>query len=452
MEKTELWGLVLEDVAENVTATAFKSFIQPASLREINDNPPIAYIETPKEMITNLLKNRYLKVLSAAFKSVTGQDYKIVVKNATEYKEVPRVIEDDPGFIPPLSIPNFMKERIFDPALTFENFIIGDCNNYAAAVCRAIAESPFDLYNPLFIYGGSGLGKTHLLNAVGIYLMEHNPDIRILSISAETFTDDYVNSMGNKSKIEEFKSKYRGTDVLLIDDIQFFEGKEKTQEEFFHTFNTLLNNNKQIIISGDRPPGDLTTLDQRLQSRFLMKTTAKLSFPDYETRVAILNKDADKFNIEITKNVKEVINFIAESIPDNIRILKGAFENVVANSILLKQEIDMSLVRNHLMDIIRGGSVTPQKIKKEVCEYYGITLEDIDSETRKSNIAYPRQIAMYLCRILTNYSLPRIGSVFGNKHYSTVKHACDKIQAEISMDEAFKKEVDEIINRVKTGM
>ncbi len=448
MNKTELWGRVLEDVAEKVTSATMKSFIKPASLREINDNPPIAYIETPKDMITNVLKRRYLDILSESFKSVTGKEYKIVIKNASEYAEKPQIIEDNPDFVKPLVIPNFIQERIFDPALTFDNFIVGECNEYAEAVCRAISESPFNLYNPLFIYGGSGLGKTHLLNAVGIHLLENNDDIRILYVTAETFTNDFMKAMRNKNT-DEFKQKYRGTDVLLVDDIQFLEEKEKTQEEFFHTFNALLNNNKQIILAGDRPPSNLTTLDKRLQSRFLMKTTAGLTFPDYETRVAILQKETEKLNIPLNKDTTEVINYIAERITDNIRLLKGAFETVVSASILLKKDLNLALVKSHLTDIIQGGgNITPQKIKNTVCEYYNISLEELDSETRKSNIAFPRQVAMYLCRIMTNYSLPRIGSIFGNKHYSTVKHACDKIDAEITTDSSLNEEIKELINRI----
>lgn len=448
MNKTELWGRVLEDVAEKVTSATMKSFIKPASLREINDNPPIAYIETPKDMITNVLKRRYLDILSESFKSVTGKEYKIIIKNASEYAEKPQIIEDNPDFVKPLVIPNFIQERIFDPALTFDNFIVGECNEYAEAVCRAISESPFNLYNPLFIYGGSGLGKTHLLNAVGIHLLENNDDIRILYVTAETFTNDFMKAMRNKNT-DEFKQKYRGTDVLLVDDIQFLEEKEKTQEEFFHTFNALLNNNKQIILAGDRPPSNLTTLDKRLQSRFLMKTTAGLTFPDYETRVAILQKETEKLNIPLNKDTTEVINYIAERITDNIRLLKGAFETVVSASILLKKDLNLALVKSHLTDIIQGGgNITPQKIKNTVCEYYNISLEELDSETRKSNIAFPRQVAMYLCRIMTNYSLPRIGSIFGNKHYSTVKHACDKIDAEITTDSSLNEEIKELINRI----
>ena len=448
MNKTELWGLVLEDVSGKVTSTTLKSFIKPASLREINDNPPIAYIETPKEMITNVLKRRYLDILSESFKSVTGKEYKIIIKNTSEYAEKPQIIEDNPDFVKPLVIPNFIQERIFDPALTFDNFIVGECNEYAEAVCRAISESPFNLYNPLFIYGGSGLGKTHLLNAVGIHLLENNDDIRILYVTAETFTNDFMKAMRNKNT-DEFKQKYRGTDVLLVDDIQFLEEKEKTQEEFFHTFNALLNNNKQIILAGDRPPSNLTTLDKRLQSRFLMKTTAGLTFPDYETRVAILQKETEKLNIPLNKDTTEVINYIAERITDNIRLLKGAFETVVSASILLKKDLNLALVKSHLTDIIQGGgNITPQKIKNTVCEYYNISLEELDSETRKSNIAFPRQVAMYLCRTMTNYSLPRIGVLFGNKHYSTVKHACDKIDSEVSSDSSLNEEIKELINKI----
>lgn len=449
MEKTELWGRVLEDLAENVTATSYKSFFKKANLREFGENPPIAYIETPQEFITNVLKKRYLPRLSESFKNVTGLEYKIIIKNTSEYGEKPKnIISDNEKNNDFRLFSTFRDERIFDPSFTFDNFVVGECNDYATAICKAVAESPFNLYNPLFIYGNSGLGKTHLLNAVGIYLLEHNEDLRILYVTSETFTNDFINSIQTQ-KTEDFKSKYRNADVLLVDDIQFLEDKEKTQIEFFHTFNTLINNNKQIIISGDRPPSNLTALDERLQSRFLMKTTAGLHFPDYETRVAILRKEAEKINLEIDDELNDIINFISDKFKNNIRSLKGAFENVVSAAIVLRQKPTLDFAKRILEDIVKtGSSVTPQKIKDVVSKYYNITINDLEAETRKSNIAYPRQIAMYLCRIMTDYSLPRIGSVFGNKHYSTVKHACDKIDDEIKRNPSLKEEIEELISRI----
>lgn len=454
MEKTELWGKVLEDLGQKFTTTTIKTFVKPALLREINENPPIAYIEAPNnKMITLALKQRFLHQITESFKNVTGLDYKVIIKNASEFLEKPQVVEK-PAVSVPFSYADFQKERIFNPAMTFDNFIVGECNAYAAAVCRAIAESPFNLYNPLFIYGSSGLGKTHLLNAIGIHLMENNEDIRIISIEAETFKNDYIRSIvpGNFKLSEEFKAKYRSADVLLVDDVQFMEGAEETQKEFFHTFNALLNNNKQIIIAGDRPPSNLTTLDERLRSRFLMKTTVGLHFPDYETRVAILRNDLEKRNIPRDETMDEIVNYIANNYKDNIRTLKGALETVINAPYLMNTQLTFALAKSTLQDlVIEGGSITPQKIKNVVCKYYNISIENIESESRKSNYAYPRQIAIYLIRNMTDYSLNRIGALFGNKHYSTVKHACDKIEDEIKIDSSLKKEIEEIKVLINTN-
>lgn len=444
MEKTELWGKVLEDLSGIFTSETIKTFVKPAKLREINENPPIAYIEAPNnKMITLALKQRFLHQITESFKNVTGLDYKVVIKNSSEFKAPPRVIEQEPE--PALfSYAEFQKELIFDPNETFDNFIVGDCNEYAAAVCRAIANSPFNLYNPLFIYGKSGLGKTHLLNAVGIHLLENNDDMRIIYITAETFLNDFTEATA-KHKMNEFKNKYRNADVLLVDDIQLLERTDKTQEEFFNTFNTLLHNNKQIIVAGDRPPGNLTALDERLRSRFLMKITAGVTAPDFETRVAILKNDAENRKLPIDDNMNEIINYIADNFKNNIRELKGAFENAVNVPILLNKDFTLNNIKTHIKDsMMIGGSITPQKIKDVVCKYYNISIENIESESRRSSYAYPRQIAIYLIRNMTDYSLNRIGSLFGNKHYSTVKHACDKIESDLKIIPSLKEEVEEI--------
>lgn len=446
MEKTELWGRVLEEVSENVTESSFR-FFKDANIRDFTENPPIVYIESYNKVSSNILKNRYMDLLRESFLDVTGLNYKIIVKLTSEYKDSPQFSKAEP--VPKVIFnEGFRGEMIFDPSFTFSNFIVGECNEYAAAICKAIAEAPGKLYNPLFIYGNSGLGKTHLLNAVGIYLLEHTDNIRVLYVEAETFANDFINSLQN-NKIKEFNEKYRKTDVLLIDDIQFFENKEKTQVEFFHTFNTLIKENKQVIIAGDRPPSNLTAFDERLRSRFLMKTTAGVYSPDYETRVAILRKEAEKKNINLNYDVNEIIEFISDKSKDNIRELTGNFENVIDAARVLNQPPTLSFAKRILQDIIKtGGNVTPQKIKDVVCKYYNITIDDLDAETRKSNIAYPRQIAMYLCRNMTDYSLPRIGSIFGNKHYTTVKHACDKISGEVKSNTSLKEEIDELINRI----
>ena len=443
--KNELWAEVLAYISTKVNGPTYSTFISPVRLKEITEKPPIAYLEASKEMVVNVVKRRYSHLFAEAFTSILNQEYKVVIKNSSEYREKPRVLTDDeaPSFTS-FSDPIFRDMRMFDPNLTFDNFIVGDCNNVAAAVCKAVADSPSDVYNPLFVYGNSGLGKTHLLNAIGIYLLENNQDIKVLYVSAETFTNDFIKSLQTKKQYE-FKDKYRKADVLLIDDIQFLEDKVKTQDEFFFTFDSLLQDNKQIIVSGDRSPSELSSFDERLKSRFLMNTTVGVYAPDYEMRVAILQKKAELMNIEMSDEIKEVIEFIADKNKDNIRTLEGYFTTVVNISREVGQKPSLPFAKMLLKDIVRdGSSVTPHKIKSAVAKYYNIKVSDIDSSSRRADFAYPRQVAMFLCRTMTDYSLPRIGSIFGNKHYSTVKHACDKIEEEISIDDSLRETIKEI--------
>ena len=446
MENNKLWDDVLEYISLQVTGPTYSTFISPVKLREITENPKIAYIEASRDMVVNVVKRRYLHFFSDALSDITGEKHEVIIKNSSEYREKPKVMEYDntPGFVG-FNTSIFRDMRMFDPNLTFDNFIVGDCNNVATAVCKAVADSPSDVYNPLFVYGNSGLGKTHLLNAIGIYLLENNQDIKVLYVSAETFTNDFIKSLQTKKQYE-FKDKYRNADVLLIDDIQFLQDKVKTQDEFFFTFDSLLQDNKQIIVSGDRSPSELSSFDERLKSRFLMNTTVGVYAPDYEMRVAILQKKAELLNVEMTDELKEIIEFIADKNKDNIRTLEGNFTTVVNISREVKQKPSLQFAKILLKDIVKdGSSVTPQKIKSAVSKYYNIKISDLDSTSRKAEFAYPRQIAMYLCRTMTEYSLPRIGSIFGNKHYSTVKHACDKIDEEIMTDENLK----ETINKLK---
>ncbi len=444
--KVQLWEEVLNLISTKVNSTVYRTFITPVKLREITEIPKIAYLEASNDMVVNIVKRRYLHLFSDAFSSILNEEYKAIIKNASEYKEKPRVLSDDdstPSFVS-FSVPIFRDMRMFDPNLTFDNFIVGDCNNVAAAVCKAVADSPSDAYNPLFVYGKSGLGKTHLLNAIGIYLLENNQDIKVLYVAAETFTNDFIRSIKDQ-KQDEFKDKYRKADVLLIDDIQFLEDKVKTQDEFFFTFDTLIQDNKQIIVSGDRSPSELTSFDERLKSRFLMNTTVGVYAPDYETRVAILQKKAELLNVEVDDDLEEIIRFIADKNKDNIRTLEGYFTNVVNISKEVHQKPTLQFAKILLKDLIKeGNSVTPQKIKTAVSKYFNVKVSDLDSDSRRAKFAYPRQIAMYLCRSMTDYSFDRIGNIFGDKHYSTVKHACDKIENEISFDENVRISINEI--------
>jgi chromosomal replication initiator protein len=319
-----------------------------------------------------------------------------------------------------------------NPRYTFSTFVTGSNNRFAHAAALAVAESPSCAYNPLFLYGGSGLGKTHLMHAIGHYILQNHPDKKILYISSESFVNEFIQSLRNKQNIE-FRQKYRNIDVLLIDDIQFIEGKDSTQEEIFHTFNTLYSSNKQIIISSDRPPKDLSTLDSRLRSRFECGLTADIQPPEFETRVAILQKKAELDHLPQSPGLQEAFFIIAEKIKYNIRELEGALNRIVAYSKLTGEEIDGALVQKVLTDIFPSGEqkVTPENIKQCVSSHFKIKLTVLDSSRRTRQLAYPRQIAMYLCREMTELSLPKIGEAFGGKDHTTVLHACNKIASEL---------------------
>ncbi|MCR4668454.1 MAG: chromosomal replication initiator protein DnaA [Clostridia bacterium] len=453
MDRSELWQKVLDDIKKDVTPAAFNSFISRLSLRDFSEEPPLAHLEAETGFACNIIKNRYIPRLNASFRNITGKDFRVMVKTPEEYKEFsfsePEPLDKETAVRFNLNT-NFMKEKIFDPKYTFDNFIVGESNNLAHAACFAVAQSPSDLYNPLFIYGNSGLGKTHLLHATGIYLLQHNNNLKILYVSSETFANDYIKAI-HEQKMMEFKRKYRRPDVLLIDDVQFFEKKEGIQEEFFHTFNDLYDRNRQIILSGDRPPNKLNLLQERLRSRFAWNMITEIKAPDYETRVAILMKKAELSNVELTEDIFNIIYYIAERIPDNVRLIEGAFNRVISAGIMLNIAPDLAFAKRILTELADTSyNITPEKIKTAVCKHYKIKISDLDSDTRKSSIAYPRQIAMYLCRTMTDYSLPKIGLIFGNKHYSTVKYACDKIEDELKMNKELRDTVEQLKEKINS--
>lgn len=437
-----IWNQVLNIIEENTTSISYNTWFKPIKINNIDKNVKIVYLETDEDFIIKVLKDRYLQLIESSFKTVTGEEYRVVIKNSSDYETIK---EESPQQQPVLMDPKLRKQKIFNPRYTFDNFVVGGSNKYAHAAALAVAESPSEAYNPLFIYGGSGLGKTHLMNAIGIYLLENNENLNVLYVSSEMFTNEFIKALG-ENKTREFKNKYRKVDVLLIDDIQFLEGKDTMQEEFFHTFNSLYDLNKQIVISSDRAPNKLDKLEERLRSRFMWNLIADLQPADYETRVAILMKKAENANIEMDDDLYEVICLIAEKIKDNIRELEGAFNRIVSFSTLMEEKIDKTFAKRILKDIIQnnGTSPTPEKIKTIVSRYFKIKVSDMESSKRTSNIAFPRQIAMYLCRELTDYSLPKIGNLFGGRHYTTVMHACDKIQDEIKSNESVKETIENL--------
>jgi chromosomal replication initiator protein len=338
---------------------------------------------------------------------------------------------------------------MLNPKYTFDTFVIGAGNRFAHAASLAVAEQPAKAYNPLFIYGGVGLGKTHLMHAIGHYILEHNPRCRVLYLSSEKFTNEFINAIRD-NRGEEFRLKYRNIDILLIDDIQFIAGKEQTQEEFFHTFNALHEAHKQIIISSDRQPKEIPTLEERLRSRFEWGLITDIQPPDLETRVAILRKKAKAENLDIPN---EAIMYIANHINTNIRELEGALIRVIAYSSLVNEDITAHLAAQALKDIIpasRPKTITIQDIQQVVGEYFGMKIEDFKARKRTKAIAFPRQVAMYLSRELTDLSLPKIGEAFGGRDHTTVIHAHEKIAQTIESDHELYKIIQNLTEKIKT--
>ncbi len=454
MDYEKIWESVLEIVKEIIPKISFETWLLPLKIRKIDENLKIAYIEVNSgdrnDLIIGRIKDRYITTIESAFKEVLNDNFRVVIKKTSSYEDEEK--KHEPAKQIKSSKKTLNKEKIFNPRYNFDNFVVGDSNKYAHAAALAVAESPSEAYNPLFIYGGSGLGKTHLMHAIGIYLLENNPNINVLYVSSEMFTNEFIRALSDK-KMNEFKNKYREVDVLLIDDIQFLQGRDKIQEEFFYTFNSLYESNKQIVISSDNPPNKLVNLEERLRSRFQWNLIADIQPADYETRVAILLKKAENMNIDIDDNpeIYDVACMIAERIKDNIRELEGAFTRVVSFSQLLNEKLDKKFVKRTLNDIFSDmeKKVTPEKIKKAVCKHYGIKISEIESSKKTNNIAFPRQIAMYLIREMTDYSLPKIGQLFGGKHYTTVMYACEKIEDEIKTDKNLAEVIDNIKDEVK---
>lgn len=437
------WNKVLEHIKGQVTQLSFHQWFENLELSSLDNENRSAVFIADNLLVKNLVTGRYFTVLSNSFNEVFEGEYDIhVVLKGEENKPIPKV----------KAFKDYEDEFIFNPRFTFDTFVVGDHNNLANAAARAVAEEPSKVFNPLFIYGGSGLGKTHLLHAIGCYVMEHYPEKKILFVSSEMFTNEFIDSLkdSNRRKSNSFREKYRNQDVLLIDDVQFIEKKEQTEIEMFNTFNELINYGKQIVLSSDRPPSKLTKLDERLSSRF-EKGAVSITPPDFETRVAILKKKAEMENLEIDETLMDVITLISEKIKFNVRILESAFLRVVRFSELIKEPITVKLATKVLKDTLETDeiSINPEYIKKKVCRKFGLKISDMESAKRTRSIAYPRQICMYLCRELTDMSYPQIGKFFGNRDHSTVLHAYEKISSDMKSDEELKNTVNSLISDIK---
>ncbi len=445
MDKNKIWGTTLNYLKANTTELSYNTWISPLYIHHIEEEAGIIYLAWPNDSkFINHLNDHYLNQIENAINSSLERPFRVVIKQEKEY---------DASKIDTTRMKNALnQEKLFNPRFNFENFVVGNSNKYAHAVAVAVSEAPGDIYNPLFIYGGSGLGKTHLMQAIGVQIIRNNPSTKVLYVSTEMFTNELITAI-NDNKTKSFRNKYRKLDVLLIDDIQFLQGKEATQEEFFHTFEALYQNNKQIVITSDCPPVSLKGLDERLRTRFSWNMIADIQPPDYETRVAILKNFAKKSDIEVTPEVYDVLCLIADQVKDNIRELEGAYNRVVGLSQLLNEKITVDNARSILKDIIQDNeqAVAPERIRSTVASHYKIKIADMDSPKRNAEITLPRQVAMYLCRETTDLSLPKIGKLFGNRHYSTVIHAVEKIEEELKYDEELRENVETIKTKLNAG-
>ncbi|WP_099221665.1 chromosomal replication initiator protein DnaA [Listeria costaricensis] len=445
----DIWQEALAIVKKNMSKPSYDTWMKSTTAHSLEGNTFI--ISAPNNFVRDWLEKSYTQFISNILQEITGTTYEIRFIDGEQ---------EDIGYTPPTpearkihdeNDPENTNNKL-NPRYVFDTFVIGSGNRFAHAASLAVAEAPAKAYNPLFIYGGVGLGKTHLMHAVGHYVLQHKKNAQVMYLSSEKFTNEFISSIRD-NKTEEFRTKYRNVDVLLIDDIQFLAGKEGTQEEFFHTFNALYDEEKQIIISSDRPPKEIPTLEDRLRSRFEWGLITDITPPDLETRIAILRKKAKADGLDIPN---EVMLYIANQIDSNIRELEGALIRVVAYSSLVNKDITAGLAAEALKDIIPNSKstvITIKDIQEAVGEYFHIRLEDFKAKKRTKSIAFPRQIAMYMSRELTDASLPKIGDEFGGRDHTTVIHAHEKISQMVKNDQVLKNDIAEIEKNLrKSGL
>jgi len=453
-ELSEVWQQCLDLLERQTSKTAVENWLR--------NTRPVAVVEdtiiigVQGEFAKDRMESRYGALLRQALRDLTKRNMQLkfvanpnVITDPAPASAGSTLSEPSAGSAddPLGSSPGRLLGYI-NPKYTFETFVVGNSNRFAHAAALAVAEAPARTYNPLFIYGGVGLGKTHLMHAIGHYVLKHNPTARVAYVSTETFTNEFIMAI-QKGSTTAFQNRYRKADVLLIDDIQFLAGKEATQEEFYHTFNAIREANKQIVISSDRPPKEIPTLEDRLRSRFEWGLICDIQPPDLETRTAILRKKAQNEALHVPD---EVTNYIATNTETNIRELEGALTRVVAYATMLNSPLTLDLAIHALKDILpaqRPKQITIQTIKQVVAEHYNIRMQDFEVRNRSRNVAYPRQIAMYLSRELTDASLPKIGEEFGGRDHTTVIHACEKIAQDIKNDPTFAHTIEQLIARIR---
>ena len=443
------WDEILQTVKteHDITDISFDTWIKPLEVYGVEGNT--LYILVPSvQMTLNYISKKYYLPLKVAITEITGIEY-----------EIKFILPDQAATLKSTFNNNKEKKKFsteaaeksnLNPNYTFETFVVGSNNRFAHSAALAVAESPGEAYNPLYIYGGPGLGKTHLMHSIGHFILKNNPDTKVLYVTSEDFTNEVIESIrsGNASAMNKLREKYRTIDVLMVDDVQFIIGKESTQEEFFHTFNSLHSAGKQVILTSDKPPKDMETLEERIRSRFEWGLMADIGIPDYETRMAILRKkiEADDMNLS-----DDILNYIANNIKSNVRELEGALNKLLAYSNLEKTDITMEIAMKELQNIItpdKPREITPQLIIEVVSEHFQISLDQMISKNRSNNIAKPRQIAMFLCKTMTETPLDSIGALLGGRDHSTIIHGINKIAEEYETNSQTKSLIETIKKKI----
>ena len=432
---------------------SFETWIRPLEVYEIRGNT--LYLTVNFKASIEHIQNKYLLPLKVCIAEVTGTEYQIKfiprdLPREQQRRYLEKTVPVKEKTHKHKEVSPIAEKANLNPKYTFDTFVVGGNNNFAHAASLAVAESPGEVYNPLFLYGGVGLGKTHLMHSIGHFILEQDPDKKVLYVTSEEFTNEVIESIrsGNAASMTKLREKYRNVDVLMVDDVQFIIGKESTQEEFFHTFNALHAAHKQIILSSDKPPKEMETLDERFRSRFEWGLIADIQPPDYETRMAILRKNAETYDRQIDE---EIIKYIATNIKSNIRELEGAFNKIIAFAKLNKVDLTLSLAEEALKDVIypnKPKEITPTLIINVVAEHFGVKPEDITSKKRNSEFVQPRQVVMYLCRELTDTSFTNIGKLLGKKDHTTIIHGVNKVAAEIQTNEELRNKIDIITKKI----
>ena len=420
---SDIWTEVLEIIRPEIPPVTFKTWIE--TIIPVSYENDFLTLEVPFQMNKEMVSKRFSELIRNAFSYMGLNVDSINILLTSERKDLDFKLSSETESV---AEQNELKSYL-NSNYTFDSFVVGPSNEFAHAACYCVAEKSISLYNPLFLYGGVGLGKTHLMHAIGNQVLATNPDKKVMYVSSEKFTTDLINAIRDE-KTEQFRKKYRTMDILMVDDVQFFCGKETTQEEFFHTFNELFNSGKQIILSSDRPPKDLENLEDRLVNRFSSGLTASIQLPELETRIAILKKKAQQYNIYLKD---EIYQYIASNITTNIREMEGTMKKLFSYHQLMKKEITLSLVEEAMQDfkMEKKKNITPELILDTVAKHYNLKQADLKSQRKTNDIAYPRQVAMYILKELTDLSQTAIGALLGNKHYTTVIHGIRKIESDM---------------------